>query len=267
MANEDGLTAEQDSQTILSGSQDAQAAPEPTDAPPVESDGSVETPVEGSVLPKWTEQLPRDYREKFSDYESYKDFVGAAAEALELKDKAIVKPADDAPQEDWDRFYASVGRPDGPDGYELSNTDEYGEFADSFKQQAHKLGLTAQQASDLWSWYYEQDTQLIEQEKKAVQEQVQKVQEQLKTDWGDQFDAQMKNIDRFKQKYGSEELAKELQNPRVGNNIALIKAIAQAGADLAPDSLVEGTVKQETPKPKAHFEYPWMREAYPQRDF
>lgn len=267
MANEDGLTAEQDSQTILGGSQDAQAAPESVDAPPAEPDGSVNQPVEGNVLPKWTEQLPRDYRDQFSTFESYKDFVGAAAEALKLKDNAIMKPADDAPQEEWDRFYASVGRPDGPDGYELPNADKYGEFSGAFKETAHKLGLTTDQAKNLFEWYQKQDEASIEAASKRTQEEVQQVQEQLKADWGEKFDEQMKNIDRFKQKYGSEALAQELQNPAVGNNIELIKALAQAGADLASDSLIEGTVKKDAGDRKPHFEYAWMREAYPVKDF
>lgn len=264
MANDDGLTAQvEDSQTVLSGGPETATG----EAPAEEQDGSVEQPAEGNVPPKWTEQLPRDYREKFSTFESYKDFVNAAAEALEVKDSAIIKPAEDAPQEDWDRFYASVGRPDDPDGYELPNTDKYGELAGAFKEQAHALGLTTQQAKNLFEWYQKQDESAIEADRKRIQEEAQSVQEKLKADWGDKFDDQMKNIDRFKKRYGSEELAQELQNPAVGNNIELIKALAQAGSDLAPDSLIEGDMKPDKPEAAQHFQYEWMREAYPKKDF
>lgn len=251
MAENDGLNADaQDGQTVLGG------GPSAGDASQAEPEGSVESKAEGSVTPKWTEQLPSEYREQFAGYESYKDFVKAAAEAIPMKDSAIVKPADDAPSEDWDRFYAAVGRPDGPDGYDIE-----GEGIDEFKQKAHELGLTAKQAKDLYSWYSDSSAKAAEKQK----EEVKAVAEKLKEDWGDSYDANMKAIERFKKAYATPELVAELQNPAVGNNINLIKALAKAGADLQPESLVEGKpVTQEPPAP--HFTYAGMSDMYPKKD-
>lgn len=267
MANEDGLTAtEADSQTVLgAGLSSEESAPKTEESAPEAPDGSVETPAEGSVeqLPKWTEQLPREYRDKFTGFDSYKEFVNAAAEALELKDKAIVKPAEDASPEEWARFYAAVGRPDEPDGYDLDETE--GELVGAFKTKAHELGLTTAQAKELFAWYGEQQKAAKDAAQKQIAESAEQVRAQLREEWKDQYDAQMKNIERFAKKYGSEELTQELANPDVGNNPVLIKTLAKAGADLASDDLIEGKPVVEEKKPRGHLEYSWMRDAYPKR--
>lgn len=254
MADDNGLSASvQSGQTVLGGGPEGEA-------PVQESTGSEQSQAEGSVAPKWTEQLPREYRDKFAGYESYKDFVAAAAEAIPLKDKAIVRPADDAPSEDWDRFYAAVGRPDGPDGYEIE-----GDGLDEFKATAHKLGLTSRQAKEMFDWYSGQNAKAADAMKQEAAESVEKVVETLRSDWGESYDANMKAIERFKKRYGSEELAQELQNPMIGNNINLIKALAKAGKDLAPETLVEGrTADRGNAVP--HFTYATTADLYPKKE-
>lgn len=249
MADNDGLgTAGVSSQTVLSGS--------PSDG---EVSGGVETGSTpeaggGSVIPKWTEQVPSEYRERFAQYKSYKEFVAAADEAMKLREVAVVKPGDDASQEDWDRFYGAVGRPESPDGYTIESKD-----AGEFKAQAHKLGLTDKQAKDLFHWYSDG----VSQGQKAETE---KVVSTLKNDWGDTYEQNMKAIERFKTRYGTPELAKELSNPVVGNNVHLIKALAQAGMDLAPEALVEGSVVPNVRDEAPHFTYSNMKDMYPQKD-
>lgn len=271
MAENDGLTAAAtDGQTILGGSPEPQSATDGGDVQPEGSNGSVTQQAEGNVdTPKWLEQAPRDLRDRLAGlgHREYRAFMEDALGVLENKDSLIQKPAEDASQDVWDRYWQSVGRPDDPNGYELPDAEKFGEFAGAFKEAAHRMGLTTNQAKNLFEWYGKQDQVAAEQRSKKAQEQVQEVQDQLKSEWGDKFESQLKNIDRFKAKYGSEQLSQELQNPVVGNNVELIKALAQAGADLAGDSLIEGDTKSAPSQNPGHFQYPWMRESYPKKDF
>lgn len=253
MANEDGLAVEQSSQTVLGGSLTQE------ESPPAEPNGNAEVQQSGSDQPKWMEQLPREFRDKFTGYQSYKDFVGAAAEAIELKGRAIIKPKDDAPQEEWDRFYTSVGRPSDPNGYGIEGDG----VIEGFRKTAHELGLSEKQAKSLYEWYSKASETMVAEANQQESQTATKVQESLKADWGDKYGENMKAIERFSKRYGNAELAKELSNPVIGNNPHLIKAFAKAGMDLAPEMLVTGTVRQQDEKPKGHFEYPWMREVYP----
>lgn len=263
---DDGLTAAaNDSQTVLGDSQPAVESAPQSDVSSQGQTGSVEQPTQGNAqdVPKWTEQLPREFRDKFTGYGSYKEFVSAADEALGLKERAIVKPADDAPSEEWDRFYASVGRPDGPDGYEIPDDAGDPQLVSGFKQKAHELGLTTQQAKNLFGWYTEAEKAMDTQRREQLQAGAEKVRETLKEEWGSEYDTMLKNIERFKLKYGSAEVAQELNNPAIGNNPNLIKLLARAGADLASDNFVEGQPSQQKPQKSNHLSYEWMRDKYP----
>lgn len=89
-------------------------------------------------------------------------------------------PDADAPKEKWDEFYKSLGRPDAPDGYELSDSFELPEEMDlsEYKSKAshlaHQIGLTPKQANDLWNGYMKMElesAQLVkaEHEKKQAE--------------------------------------------------------------------------------------------------
>ena len=55
-----------------------------------------------------------------------------------------------------DAFYAKIGRPEAPDGYELKVNDAIGEDGGKFfKELAHKNGLTQTQADSILSEYGE----------------------------------------------------------------------------------------------------------------
>ena len=67
-------------------------------------------------------------------------------------------PANDAPQEEWDKFYQAA-RPESPDKYAFSDIEGLPEGVDltSYKSEAqkamHKAGLTQRQADALWKEY------------------------------------------------------------------------------------------------------------------
>lgn len=64
-------------------------------------------------------------------------------------------PSNDAPQEEWDKFY-QVARPESPDKYTLPDIEGLPEGVDLSSQKKtamelmHKAGLTNKQAADLW---------------------------------------------------------------------------------------------------------------------
>jgi len=68
-------------------------------------------------------------------------------------------PANDAPQEEWDKFYQAAGRPDAPDKYSLTDPEGLPEGLDlteskkSAMQMMHEAGLTQRQAEALWKKY------------------------------------------------------------------------------------------------------------------
>lgn len=73
---------------------------------------------------------------------------------------ALKVPKADAPDAEWDAFYAKAGRPDSPDKYEFNVPDSLPEtlpyderMATGYKDIAHKFGLNPKQAAGLHDWF------------------------------------------------------------------------------------------------------------------
>lgn len=63
---------------------------------------------------------------------------------------ALTMPSKDATPEEWSAFYAQIGRPETPEGYELPVPEgDNGEFAKSMAPILHKHGVSAEQAKGL----------------------------------------------------------------------------------------------------------------------
>lgn len=64
-------------------------------------------------------------------------------------------PANDAPDEEWEKFYAAAGRPENPDAYTLSDIEGV-DISEAKKEAAgilHAAGLNTKQAAKVWDMY------------------------------------------------------------------------------------------------------------------
>ena len=76
--------------------------------------------------------------------------AGDPAKPADPAPAALVMPGKDATPEEWSAFYAQIGRPETPEGYDLPLPDgDTGEFAKTMAPILHKHGVTAEQAKGL----------------------------------------------------------------------------------------------------------------------
>lgn len=76
--------------------------------------------------------------------------AGDPAKPADPAPAALVMPGKDATPEEWSAFYAQIGRPDTPEGYDLPVPEgDTGEFAKTMAPILHKHGVTAEQAKGL----------------------------------------------------------------------------------------------------------------------
>jgi len=131
-------------------------------------------------------------------------------------------PAADAPPEEWDKFYNTLGRPEAPDKYGLPKIDGLPEGFDvspyegKFKELAHKVGLTPKQAEKAWQEYMGQELGAYGEQNKAQAEkqaQMDKEFDDLSNKlFGDQFDTYSKQAQEFLGKALPKELQVDWQN-------------------------------------------------------
>ncbi len=140
----------------------------------------------------WGTLVPEEFKEKpyiqnllKSDDPTKQFFTEMDNLQKKLGERPEGVPKDGASQEDWDKFYKSIGRPDTADGYEMPKTEwgddekQIGEFVDKFrgdkefekdvKQVFYEEGLTKKQAENIAAKY---DKLLVRHNKQFFQDAV-----------------------------------------------------------------------------------------------
>lgn len=113
--------------------------------------------------------------------------------------ESVAMPGKDATPEQWAEFYAKLGRPESPDGYEMEVPEgDDGSFAKAVSPLLHKAGITAEQAKVLsqgWNQMkVDADAQMaahVAAEAQAAHVKNTAEAAELKTSWGQNFDANM----------------------------------------------------------------------------
>ena len=219
------------SDTVLSG--------EPA-APPAGGDGGTQEPSEGVPF---HQTLPEGYRDN-PTFESYKDMDGLLKSHVELN-KMLGKPRVDLPQDNWkeedyDKFYSKLGRPDSPEGYvEGIETPEGVELdADRVKwasEMLHKHGVNGKAGKEIIQEYINQQ---VEADKEAQASQAMSVEEatkELKEAWGDNYDVNLELARGAAAKFGGEEFVELINDPKYGNNPLFLKMLCAVGEECKED--------------------------------
>lgn len=161
----------------------------------------------------------------------------------------VALPGDNSTPEEWDAFFAKLGRPEKADAYPLEVPEAVKDKAlstesvNEFKGLAFKLGMTPKQVTELGKWYFDttgkQLAALDEQQAQAKEGAI----SALKKEWGANFDAQVALAKKAATSVGGDEL---LNHP-LANDPVFIKAMAAVGAKLTEGSLAGG--RQGGPAP------------------
>ncbi len=176
-------------------------------------------------------------------YDQWKEYKKKAA-GLE---NAIVKPGENASEEEWKEYYKKIGV---PEKYELK---EELPTKDLILKMAEELKMTEEQFNKLVEYEkkrseYEQ-TQLLARAK----EQTAEVESFFREKWGTHFAENIGYMNKGITVLGGDALKKALQKLRngdiIGNDPVIVEALVKAGKLFSEDRLVVGTGAEEKPKP------------------
>lgn len=161
----------------------------------------------------------------------------------------IVVPGNDASDEEMGAFYNKLGRPEQPDGYEvptenMPKIDIDKDVLGGFFEEAHRVGLSKQQAAALVRWQAQQtDSYLsdsIQQQELGLEEATSKMQKEF----GGAYEQKMEMATTALKQFGGEELVELLNSTGLGNEPAVIKAFANVGKAIANDEIIGGGGRQ-----------------------
>lgn len=161
-----------------------------------------EAPEVAQSVEDWRSNIPEDIRGHKS-LDHIPD-VGALAksyvhaQAMIGADK-IVMPGKTSTQEDWDEFYNRIGRPQSSEEYNLPEPQEFEADPDMtnwYRQAAHEIGLTENQAAKLYEAYNNFAANQGQSSEMDYQVQLEQTQQELMREFGDAYE------DRINQGFG-----------------------------------------------------------------
>jgi hypothetical protein len=174
------------------------SAPEQSDTAPQTMDAPVVGSTQEAPTSDWTAALDEDTR-KTVDAKGWKSPVDAIKSYTELQrdytaktTNALTLPGENATPEDWNAFYAKVGRPEKAEGYEFKLPDGLpqdmpydGKMAELSKVWAHEAGLTPKQAQAMHDGFARHMAETYAAANEASNKAVESAHAALTKAWGD----------------------------------------------------------------------------------
>lgn len=154
-------------------------------------------------------------------------------------------PSKDASEEEWNEFYAKMGRPESIEGYDFTVNDEFKELVgeeavpffeqaiDGFKEQAFKLGASVDQADELVDWYLGQIAEDVQETNKVNEQYYADQEAELKKEWGDAYDGMNDGIKAMLMNNGMS--AEDVDSLGITGNAALAKTLGNISKSFADD--------------------------------
>lgn len=223
----------------------------------------VETPTQVDQSPSEGFSVPEGYKDKgwAENIKSHDDLWNQLSNAQSMIGRKTVPDAD-APDDQWNEFYKTLGRPDDPTGYELKNSFEgapedfdFTPFKEKAATLSHKIGLTPRQAEQLWDGFIGMELEAFTESKASNEAREKELDDRYSELSNSLFGEKFGEVSEQAQKYLSDVLPPELNDAVKGmvDNpealLAMIKVASHAQDEIrdikkqygAEDSLHSGT--------------------------
>lgn len=213
--------------------------------------------------PKWVHQLNGDLKanEKVLTHQNINDLVSEYLSYAEKADRLVELPGDDA-DDDAKKAFLDKLRPESPDAYTFSDesvpdgVQVSKEYESQFRQLAHEVGLTQEQAAKLRDWDLQRHGAQVQAHKQRQEQAI----EALKKEWGDNFAANLKEAQlafkQIAQNLEDDKLAERMVKTGYGNDPDMLKTFYGIWQMIKPDSLIPGSVEGSSGNLTAEEYYP-----------
>ena len=205
---------------------------------------------DGTLDEKWYERAPKNYKvpDGIKGAKNFWDVIKMAENAQRKlgypPDALIPKPTQTWKQEQWDEFFAKIGRPEKPEAYGIEpKNKEAAEMYNQFAQKAHQLGLLPQQVKGVLEFYETITSNAVEQDKQLREQQVYEAQEALRKEYGAAYDKTMKQVERFFNLVCPSELKQNLVD-KYGADPDFVRFLSAASNLVKEDVLEKSPVSQ-----------------------
>ena len=209
---------------------------------------------DGKFVNDWTTKLPDGFNDYAKTLSKFKDptalLSSYASLEKEFSKRTTVKIPDaaTATDADWASYRQAIGAPDKKESYGLTRPDNIPEnqwnaaLADKTSEIALKYGIPTKAVHDLVDVYNENMKTLVQTGEQVQQEKYNESMNTLKQEWGTGF---ANNINKAVR--AAKAIGLDVNDPTVGNNISVIKALLTVNSYLSEDkNMPAGMTKTDT---------------------
>lgn len=207
----------------------------------------------GELEVKWPEGLDDGLKNEhsikpFVDKEGNVNYSNLMKSYVMTKKKVgsdrVAVPNEHSTEQEVNEFYEKLGYKSNLEEYEIGKeeNDVLGEeFLNEFKEFAHKSKMPLKQANQMAAFLREKGKAGMEQEAKLTQQKINEGVEGLKQEWSNAFDFRIGLAQRvLKDVVADESILEALQDPTIGSNPVVIKALAKIGEKLFKEDSFSG---------------------------
>lgn len=190
--------------------------------------------------PGWIAGLPEDVRGQAAEtgFQKVGDLWSAYSTAQEKLSKSVIKPGEDASEEEWSEYRKAMGVPEEPDAY--SGGDALGDRAQELREIAHQAGLTQEQYNAMVNAQVEKRTQMMQERQEAEK----KLRQQL----GQGFDTKLAKARRIVTHFGDESFDQFLAENDLNTDPRMIQTMMRIADAFGEHSLPEGGKPESDPR-------------------
>jgi len=200
-----------------------------------------------SDYPAWMSQLPDEYKkdEYGKGYKTMGEFY-KTHKGLRAKIDKMPK----APEKASEYEFAD---PDEESGIKVDpNAKKW------FSKTAFKLKMPKEMAEEFYTEYSEFAGNLLKSRDEQMKKELEKSDELMHGEWGEDFDTNMKYVEKAIDDLGGDELREVLEKAGIDNHPAILKAFKQVGFEHKDDTIKEGVVTGPSKEWTLADEYPSM---------
>lgn len=224
-----------------------------TENPGTPAGGGTETPASFD----WAGALGNDFEtfkpvlegDKITDPKSA---LSAYATLKQQASSALTVPGENAKPEEWDAFYAKLGRPEKPEAYQLVKPEGFDGYSDNmaswFKGAAHKAGLNGKQAAAMHDAWVEMVKGQAQSSATEAANQEKALAEEMAKSWGSAKDKNIEMAKRGAKAFGFDAEMLDNLETKMGS-FKMLAAFAKIGEAIGEDSLHAGNPSGGTSNP------------------
>ena len=155
----------------------------------------------------------------------------------------VVIPTEDSPKEVWDDYYKKIGRPDKPDDYQTpqdglpEGVDIDASAVNAFFGEAHRMGLSKNQAAAMVRWQLEQTKTAIDTQTRQREEAGAAAEATLKKEFGEGYAERLDMGKTLLRKFGGQGLLDKLDASGLGNDPDMIGAWMKIAGEYTQDEI------------------------------